>query len=202
MQFAADFEHALRQTPCSPYQIELINSRYITLVKSTWAHYWAYTVLACVAINFITIANIIVAALIGINSCDPMQMPSNHTAYNITAGDTICIQNNTIIWICWSLSLAAAIINKILYISNLTQNKIRYGRLLDDLQSEGFKYLSGTFGYNDSRDPFTTFCSNIETILADYPKPDLQFNAASNIVGMARRTSGESSLGASDEIDL
>ena len=148
--FCNKFTQLINDAALSQNEKNIILARYINIVKSAEIYYLWVNILFCALTNIVTIATILIAALISLERAEIVQKQS--------AG---------LFWTVFALSIAAALCNKWLYSFNIHKKYVLNIVILEKLYSEGFMFISGIDKYasvGDMRARFKLFCTRIEKI--------------------------------------
>ena len=127
-----------------------IKNRYMQLVSTTESDYRRTTVLFMLLTNIITIAGILITALVSINQ-----------VYTGTLRDPI-------FWITWSLTILVTISNKILYAYGIDKKYIINYSMQERLKAEGWKFADkvGIYDGLSGEESYRLFVLRIEEIQA------------------------------------
>lgn len=151
--FHAKFSHALLQTELTPYQKEIITSRYIAAVDECVRDYrWSAVVFFTLTMT-ITVGGIVSTALTSL-----LQW--------VTIGDAVRV---SLTWAVWALSLSISCANIVLQAFSVYKKYVLGTTQRDKLMNEGWSFLAGCGRYTElpQEKRFGVFCDKIENILTD-----------------------------------
>jgi len=156
MGYTKDFKNLAKQSDLNTYQFGVINNRFLTVLQDVTLRYWLLTIAYYTMTNYVTAANIVVSALVGVTG---FVGNGSETITSLTGND------KSVLWVCWAFSLSAAIINKMIYTLGIIDHKVVYTKLLHSLEAEGYMFLAGIQEYGDRSIAFRKFCQRVEEII-------------------------------------
>jgi sarcosine oxidase delta subunit len=151
--FCRKFTHALEQTPYTPYQREIIVSRYVEAVDDITRGYRWSAIMFFVLTNIITVGGLVATALTSL-----LQWT--------TIGDSA---RSALTWGVWGLTLTISVANIWMQAFSIYKKYVLGTSQRDKLMNEGWSFLAGCGRYTDiSQDKrFGVFCDKIENIITD-----------------------------------
>lgn len=151
--FHKKFTSALRSADLTPYQREIITSRYVAACDEITASYRFSAVLFFVLTMVVSIGGIVATALTSL-----LQW--------VTIGEGA---RSAITWAVWGLTLSISCASMTLQAFSIYKKYVLGTATLDKLMNEGWSFLAGCGRYTsleqDKR--FGVFCDKVENILTD-----------------------------------
>lgn len=192
--FPIKFTRLLEKTNMSRFEKDVIQSRFVNIVKHTEMQYIKVRILFLGLIQLITIAGVLIAAL----------TPLEQVSWISSTGSMV------IFWIIWSLAIILTLANKWLYSFNIHKKYVLNIIVLEKLYSEGWSFLAGVGHYKGvvGHEKYLMFCARIEKIKLKSIEsiPEIESNNAMNDLlatgqaeGTAEDTAEETEDNAKDE---
>lgn len=151
--FCRKFTHALEQTAYTPYQKEIIVSRYVDAVDDITRGYRWSAIMFFILTNIITVGGLVATALTSL-----LQWTS-------VTGDA----RSALTWSVWALTLTISIANIWMQAFSIYKKYVLGTSQRDKLMNEGWSFLAGCGRYTDvpQEKRFGVFCDKVENIITD-----------------------------------
>jgi len=185
-EFCRKFLQCLQSTHYSARQKRLIQNRYLVLIKNFERDHLIYKMLYIFLSNFVSIAAVLVTALISLDD----------TSYVNDAW------HKTIFWITWGLSILLLIANKLVYAFEIPKQMIILRVTKEKLKSEGYSFITNINAYScdDRAERFAKFCAMVEQIKMNSVESLIETTTQKNILAMGSQPDNSEDDITNDEI--